>query len=187
MSGLQRSMADLYCSLQITELTAGSPKINIHQLTPSPSLLACKTMPSAGLAPAPTPAHAVEDATAVIAAALNVAHNGANVAVTAWCLVLLDPDGVALLRKQRPVYTAPLSVKRPLERVRVSPWKRKSHGRARIVVRMERWDLPLCSAGVPRGRCCCTGCLLSATSGPLQSGIVTLIASLALVMDKRGS
>ena len=94
-------------------------------------------MPSAGPAPAPTFAHTVEDATAVITAALNVACNGADIAAAAWCVVLLDPDGGTLLRKQRPEHAAPLSTKRPLERARASPWKRNSHGRARIVVQMD--------------------------------------------------
>ena len=39
-----------------------------------------------------------------------------------WCLVLLDPDGGALLREQRFTFAAPLSAKWPLERVCVNPW-----------------------------------------------------------------
>ena len=39
-----------------------------------------------------------------------------------WCLVLLDPEGGALLREQRFASAAPLSAKWPLERACVNPW-----------------------------------------------------------------
>ena len=78
-------------------------------------------MPSAGPSHAPTPVCAVEDATALIAAALSDACNGSDVATATWCLVLLDPDGGAPLHEQRLEHAAPLSAKRPLERACTSP------------------------------------------------------------------
>ena len=60
----------------------------------------------------------------------------------------LDPDGGAPLREQGPVTAAPLPTKRLLERVRVSPWK--GHGRARIVVRMDRDNGTFCRVQLGR-------------------------------------
>ena len=153
-------------------------------------------MPSAVQTPAPTPSHAVKDATAVITAALNVIHDVAVDTVTDWCRVLLDPDGCALLRGQRTVNATLLSTKRPLERAHMS--SEKSHGRTYIVVQMDGVCGTFHRNHVSMGRPClaavswgaagwyyCAGCLSSAVFRALCDGTAILIASLVMLMDER--